>query len=291
MIQQPYKTQQSELRPCTLEKSHYAFNWKSQVFPVKETNDLAIKFCLETNELQKQDYSLELIKRFHSMFFKFLKLFILGEPDLRNKYQLAFLGLFMSNSSPRNTTSVRKIAYNCTIIFRPDSVDDVYNQLVTIFIQLLNAYNPDLTVGFVYYINTFFKYNLKRHIIGKYYNALDYQSINSSDIATDFVSIADKAGTAEEELSLITESTIESDIDTSIPLLDTTRLGVLKGLTNFERYVVYLLTVKGYKRADAAKLFNFTDHNKLNNIINNIKKKTKEVINFERAEEREVAVR
>lgn len=271
----------SEERSHELSCDHYAHGWKTKTYLVAETNALAVEYS--SAGTKPEDLAMELIRRFHSMLYKFMKLLITGKPDPHNASQRAFLNLF-TNEKVLGQGGYAHLAAKCTIIFRQDTPDDIYNQLVAIFLQLLQEFNPTMNVGFTYYVDYFFKYHLKKYMVSRYYDAMDYQYIDSEDISVYITS--EKAGesaspharSAFDIEGAFYEEDHEHRLDTNIDIMCSKGSGSLKELSTFERYVVYLLTIKGYKRAILLDMFGFSN-NKLTSIINRIKKKTGVAIN------------
>ena len=262
----------SEERPFELSRVHYASKWEPKKYAVAETNSLVIKYCELQDGKEKEDILLGLLQRFHSFFYKFLKLFVTGKMDPHSKLQKNFLGLFVTEGTKQGFTNAAK---QCTIVFRSDTPDDIYNHLVVVFIQLLDLYNPNLNVGFVYYFNYFFKYYLKKYMVSKYYDAIDYQYIDSEDIA-DYATNDNTEGHQNGIRSCMkrvweVESNAEEELDNTVDLLATHPGGVLKTLSPLERYIVYLLAIKGLRRSDVSSLLDLSN-NKLTSIINKIKK-------------------
>ena len=270
----------SEDRPFDISAAHYAHKWKAQTYPTEETNNLAVIYHTTENQEERERVTLELLKRFHSLFYKFMKLLVTGKPDFNNKYQKAFLRLFMSDAYKSSPHAYKEVANRCTIVFRNLTPDDIYDQLVIIFLNLLYRFNATLNVGFVYYINYFFKYHLKKFMVSRYYDALDYQYIDSTDISDSFISEevgSDDKETGNHKLAagveqMHTDSTVEKELDEQIDLLSVTGTGKFKGMTTLERYIVYLLIFKGMKRVDVLELLDFSS-TKLTTTLNKIKKK------------------
>lgn len=268
----------SENRSYDLSYDHYAYKWVTCTYTVASTNELAVRWFDTPEGPDKEDLSLELVKRFHSLLYKFMKLLVTGKPDLKSSHQKAFLNLFMSGN--KNMSGYKLIAAQCTIVFRSDTPDDIYNQLVVLFLQLLKMYNPELNVGFVYYINYFFKYHLKKFMVSKYYDAFDYQYIDSEDISAYLVSEAtmdsysdnSSPRLASDKDNFHYRDDVDSLVDGAIDLLRIRDYGPLRSLTSFEKYVIYLLTIKDYKQADVKKIFNLSN-NSLASTMHSIKKK------------------
>lgn len=269
-------TKKSEDRSHELSYHHYAKKWKTATYAVADTNEIAVKFGLSEDKVDKEDLSLELIRRFHSMFYKFMKLLITGTPDVYNNTQKSFLHLF-SSGPITSSHAYKEIGSKCTIVFRNETPDDIYNILVLIFLQLLNRYNPKMNVGFVYYIDYFFKFHLKKAMISKYYDALDYQFIDSEDINSYIPSEPTDLEAGTRKASDIEGVSYEYDfigaIDSDIDILEAYDGGPLSDLSTFEKYIIYLISTKGYRRADLTALFGFSN-NKLAAIMSRIKKKT-----------------
>lgn len=271
----------SEDRSYELSSAHYAHGWKTKTYSVAETNQLAVECCSAAEK--SDDLALEMIRRFHSMLYKFMKLLVTGKPDHHNASQRAFLNLF-TTERVMGAGGYAQLAAKCTIIFRHDTPDDIYNQLVAIFLQLLQEFNPTMNVGFTYYVDYFFKYHLKKYMVSRYYDAMDYQHLDSEDISAYIIS--EQAG---EQASSHTRAAVEVEgafyeedhvrrLDTTVDIVGGKGFGPFKDLSTFERYVVYLLTVRGYKRAVLLEMFGISN-NKLTSIINRIKKKTGVTIN------------
>ena len=270
------RTKKSEERSFELSKWHYAREWKNKIYAVAETNELAVKYATDT--VKDEDLKLELIQRFHSMLYKFMKLFVTGRPDVHNASQRAFLNLFGGYEAGMSESGYMKLASKCTIIFRQETPDDIYNQLVALFLQLLEDFNPKMSVGFTYYVDYFFKFHLKKYMVSRYYDALDYQYIDSEDISSYFLSEGSSKEDGEDykkgafDAGIFYEEDPAMLMDASVDITSETVSGHLRSLTTFERYILYLLTVKCMKRSEILQLFEFS-HNKLTSIVNKIKKK------------------
>ena len=273
----------SENRPFELSNKHYAKHWPTKKYKVEETNKLAIEFTETEDEEKRKEISLEIIRRFHSFLYKFMKLLITGKADLNNKYQKQFLNLFMVGGARPNAASYKAVAQRSTIVFRQDDPDDIYDQLAMVFLQLLAAYNQSLNIGVVYYFNYFFKYHLKKYMVNKYYDALDYQYIDSAD-AADYFSTENRyegegpnSGRTRNESRLAVdcgmfeEPAVEDNIDNVVHIADTKDIGSMNSLSQIEKYILYLL-VQGNKCSDIMQLLGLSN-NKFTSLRNSIKKK------------------
>lgn len=253
----------SEDRAADLSRHHYAHTWIYKTYTVAETNSLACRYITEKDLVEKESIGIILVQRFHAVLHKFMKLLVTGIPDLKNKSQKKFLGLFISKSGYATDSDFRNTAMQLTITFRNETPDDIYNHMVSLFMKLLSEYNPTLNVGFVYYINNFFKFHLKKFVVSRYYDALDYQFIDSEDIATYIRFEQPSESGSTQRLAtdvLVQEATHEEAVDKNIDVMSSKEFGSLKELTNFEKYVLYLTVVKGLTRVQVAKIFKISNN-------------------------------
>jgi hypothetical protein len=153
-------------------------------------NEVGARYSQATSET---DSSI-LIRYFHGYFLKYVSLLTRGIISKDGKKVPAdtkrFLSLFRLKASDRSNSmsmgEMQMIADRIPNAFINMDADDVYNELVMLFLELARKFNPEIG-GFTGYIGHHFKYALKQRMFQVQRDPLNYiplyeQEIEDNDI-------------------------------------------------------------------------------------------------------------
>ena len=155
---------------------------------VSEVNEIGARYSQAPTEAD----SSVLLRYFHGYFLKYVSLLVHGTISKDGKKVPSdtkrFLALFRLKGSKDETMSMgemQSIADRIPNAFITMEADDVYNEVVTIFLELARKFNPEIG-GFTGYISHHFKYSLKGRMFQIQRDALNYiplyeQTIEDND--------------------------------------------------------------------------------------------------------------
>lgn len=160
-------------------------NTQQKLNSVAEINAIAKRYAK-----QRDSKDLEtLLVAFNNLFLKYTFLLTTGQivPEGCSKKAISsetrrFLSLFKSAGTICNTDELVKIAERLPNAILWMNADDVYNELVIIFIELAQKFNPDLAIpgkefGFTGFIQNRFGWAVKARLIQLGRNALNFQPL------------------------------------------------------------------------------------------------------------------
>lgn len=182
---------------------------------------------LEADETEKQRTKEELLKQFHKYFMKYTSL-LKGTITRIDTYDTAlFLSLFLSGQKSRS--DLFGIYKYITYICRPLSSTDIYNELVIMFLELLDKFKFYSKVSFSRYITQYMRWSIKAWIM-----QLSRNPLHQSPIEYQIYNIEEGQFTINPEL----------------PELDLAWVNEATGslfsiLTRYERFLLYLSFKEG----------------------------------------------
>jgi hypothetical protein len=157
---------------------------------VATVNEVGIRYSQAPN----QSDASTLLRYFHGYFLKYVSLLVHGIISKEGKKVPSdtkrFLSLFRlkasDHSNSMGTTEMQAIADRIPNAFISMEADDVYNEMVMIFLELARKFNPEIG-GFTGYISHHFKYALKQRMFQVQRDALNYlplyeQRIEDNDL-------------------------------------------------------------------------------------------------------------
>lgn len=156
-------------------------NKDKKINSLEEVNKIGARFATEP---ENGDAEL-LIKAFHGYLMKYLKLLTGSSFESGGKYlpqdTKQFLRLFITGgdmSSSQRAEAFRKAAERLPNMAKQSlmSADDIYNELVVIFLQLARKFNPNIG-GFTGYIQHHFKFAVKTRLFQIQNDPLNYQPL------------------------------------------------------------------------------------------------------------------
>lgn len=202
----------------------------------------------KTGTVAERNEALEkLIGHFDEYIKKYVNLLHGGEANLQNPDTFKFLSLFLAGKD-KTTENLRFARRGIARVMSYYDSGDIYNELVLIFIKLLDRYkvyeNEQGRVNFVYYFTKYFRYRAK-----DWFNSLCTQPLFKSPVSID-------AGYEDEDgqtLPFLDKQLMDSGFDTSMEDIETSfdlrrmnlswvlnsKEPLFRELTSYERLLLY----------------------------------------------------
>jgi len=200
------------------------------------------------NVHERNDALTDLINQFGGYFNKYVDILHGGALNLHNRDTYRFLSLFLPKQE-KTTQSITWVRRSIVRIMQHYERGDIYNELVLIFINLLNKYkrveNEQGVVNFVHYFTTVFRFRVK-----DWYNSLTGQPLLSNPVYID-EGLEDSDGNLLPFLAdgLITGIGYEFDVSELDRRLDLKRLDMawvarssdplFRDCSQYDRYLLY----------------------------------------------------
>ena len=151
----------------------------------------------------------QLLEHFADYFSKYVNILHGGELNLQNRDTYFFLSLFLTNK-PSNATSLGLVRYQMTRVMQYYDRDEIHNELVIIFIKILDGYRVvheegyERHVDFVHYFSKVFRWRVK-----DFFNKLVNQPLLREPL-----SLSEEREDPEgNSMSLLDSLTIEKSVD------------------------------------------------------------------------------
>jgi len=199
----------------------------------------------KNSEVQDRNLALkELLEKFDDYFKKYVSILHGGEINFRNGDTFKFLALFLAGR-PKTTQSLGLIRKNMAKLMRHYDREDVYHELLLIFIGLLDKYevraNEQGRVNFVYYITKYFRFRTK-----DWFNKLTSDALMNDPIYIDEEREDADGNTTSFSLEAILDDGSEVSIEETLDLKRMDMAWVMNSkdplfreLTNYERFILY----------------------------------------------------
>lgn len=217
------------------------------VLSIKEVDKLVAKYHNKEGQVREEALS-TLLKAWHKYFMKYVEILCGSRVDFRNKDTKEFLKLFLSVSetNPYNVFSARNYVKTICEKLEPD---DIYNQLCTIFIELLNEYEASRGLSFTGYLTKLFRWGVKSWLMEMAADPLSGM-FNSIEIVEDILEYNTGQTTAND----VDINTLGLALDLKW-VFEGTDNDMFSSLSSYERYLIYLNFKEEMSLRDMAKKF------------------------------------
>jgi hypothetical protein len=224
---------------------------EKQRLTYKEVDVLVKKFQASKTEQQENFYLQQLLKSFHNYFLKYVTLLKGTLSSYVNTDTAIFLSLFLEGR-PKNLKSFKIIARQLSQICSSLEEDDTYNELVIMFIHLLNKFEFRGSTSFSHYVTKYMRWDIKQMIMKMFKNPINQNPV-SWELNKKGRHLQLKSNNFHNQQSLskryqksfYTEDTYDNGIYSELPKMDlswvispgTELFGIL---SEYERYLLYL---------------------------------------------------
>lgn len=190
----------------------------------------------------------KLINQFTDYFYKYVNILHGGEINMRNRDTYRFLSLFLAGQQ-KDAQSIARVRYYVTRLMQRFDREDIFNELVLIFIHLLDRYkrveNEQGVVNFVHYFTTVFRFRVK-----DWFNSLCNQPLMANPMYLD-EGVEDDEGNLLPFISpeLVQAMGSKFEVQEFERKLDLRKLDMtwvmgsqdplFKGLSRYERFLLY----------------------------------------------------
>ena len=193
----------------------------------KEIDKIVIKYQEATNEKNIAASKADLLRAFHKYFMKYVSLLKGTIGSIDNPDTMSFLALFLSGPG-KSTKDYMGIYRYVRHVCKSQENEDIYNELVTIFLLLLDRFEFRPGVSFSRYITKYMRWSIKAWIMDMARNPLTKSPVEYNNY-----------------LSTITDKVLPVDIEIELPVIDLawvskTKSSLFSVLTTYERFLLYL---------------------------------------------------
>ena len=212
---------------------------------------------------EKEQFKQQLLKAFHKYFLKYAMYFKGVRPDFSSKDTMLFFALFSSGNKFNINTAI-DIWKHITAVCREFELEEIYNELVIIFLRALDRFEFVTGVSFVHYVTKYLRWDLKDWVKRQIRNPL-----LAAASLEDF----------REEKDGLHYNPVEKNafFDLNLKWVLNAKDSIFSKLLPYERYLLYLIYKQGLsvdevsKRLGRAKGTIFTQLHAIYNKLKTIK--------------------
>lgn len=209
----------------------------------------------KTTQADKVKHRDQLLRAYHKYFLKYVALLKGLTSDLRGKDTILFLGLFNgyqgSNSSPmhiRNKITHKKLIRACYHL----ETEEIYNELVSIFLILLEKFSFRPKVSFAHYVTQYMRWDIKSWILKLTHEPTTYARHNKT---TSYIQTCLEY----EQEGMQTPYNITSDLqELNLAWVAKPTQSIFLSLSNYERFLIYLRFKEGLSLTQISKKLGHT---------------------------------
>lgn len=248
------------------------------VLTIKEVDEYVVKYHKGKGQTKEEALS-TLLKAWHRYFMKYVEILCGSLVDFKNKDTIEFLKLFLSLSDQGNSYNIFSSRNYVKTICEKLEADDIYNQLCTIFIEILNEYDIEKKGGsFTGYFTQLFRWGVKSWLMEMAADPLS-GIFNNIEIVEDIL----EYNTGQKDSQEMNLDTLGLSLDLKW-VFEGTDSDMFAELSSYERYLIYLNFKEEMSLRDMAKKFGRsknTIHAHLKDAINKLRS-----INYEYEKQR-----
>jgi RNA polymerase sigma factor (sigma-70 family) len=153
--------------------------YESGKFNFEEVNELVRTYHEAPDKATQALYRDKILRCFHRYFMKYVGMLKGYVDTMYSSDTRQFLALFLSNQE-KNPYRLKKIMYQLPQIMESYSDDDIYSELVIIFLELLDKHEFRDNTSFVHYVTKYMRWKIQKFISKVFRDPLN-QSIRSMD--------------------------------------------------------------------------------------------------------------